>query len=112
MNNDKHEVISAFLDNEPFEPDELSGALADADGRALLIDLVALRQLTQPDEASMKALTTPRRWSPLGMAAAAAALVLAVAGGYRLGDRSDTDSVAPPPATRTVSAGATWQDLP
>ena len=37
---DRHEVISAFIDDEPFEPRELARALADPSGRILLIDLV------------------------------------------------------------------------
>ncbi len=38
-----HEVISAFLDEEPFDSEELMDALSDPAGRALLIDLVALQ---------------------------------------------------------------------
>src|SRR5258705_10410622 len=38
-----HEVISAFLDDEPFEPQALADALADPAGRGLLIDFVFLR---------------------------------------------------------------------
>jgi hypothetical protein len=32
--NNTHEVISALLDNEPFDVGELSDALSDPDGRA------------------------------------------------------------------------------
>jgi hypothetical protein len=41
------EVISAFLDDEAFEPRALAEALAHPDGRDLLIDLVLLRHLAQ-----------------------------------------------------------------
>lgn len=44
-----HEVISAFLDNEPFEPSALGAALADPEGRELLLDLLALRSLVSDD---------------------------------------------------------------
>ena len=42
---DTHAVISAFLDDEAFEPVALAEALSDPAGRALLIDLLALRRI-------------------------------------------------------------------
>ena len=101
-----HEVISAFLDNEPFDFQELTSALSDPAGRALLIDLVALRQLVQPTDAlpAMRAPTSVwrRSWR---IAAAAAALILALTGGYVVGERrSLTSSSEAPPATRVVQA--------
>jgi len=45
-----HDVISAFLDNEPFDSQELAGALASPEGRDLLLDLIALRAIVQPEE--------------------------------------------------------------
>ena len=45
-----YEVISVFLDDEPFDSDELVRALSDPAGRAFLIDLVALRGIVQPAE--------------------------------------------------------------
>ena len=53
-----HEVISAFLDNEPFEPQALAEALAQPEGRELLVDLVTLRALVA-DEPTAE--TIPRR---------------------------------------------------
>ena len=38
--NPTREVISAFLNDRSFEPDELAAALDDSAGRALLIDLI------------------------------------------------------------------------
>jgi hypothetical protein len=38
-------VVAAFADGEPVDPDALDRALADADGRAWLIDLLTLRGL-------------------------------------------------------------------
>ena len=72
----QHEVISAFLDDEPFDSEELVGALSDPAGRALLIDLVALRRIVQPTD-SMPAIrcASPVRRPVWRVAAAAAALL-------------------------------------
>jgi hypothetical protein len=60
-----HDVISALLDDEPFDPEELREALDDPAGRALLIDLVALRRIVQPRDVA-SALVAPgaarHRW--------------------------------------------------
>ena len=108
-----HDVISAFLDNEPFEPQELSEALADPSGRALLIDLVALRKLAQPDEPMSTITLSPRRL-PAGvrLALAAAVLTLAVLGGYQLGERTGEQSLDPPAPTVTIKSSPAWQDVP
>lgn len=101
-----HEVISAFLDDEPFDPQDLVDALSDPTGRALLIDLIALRRIVQPHHAApaIRAVNPPRR-SVWRIAAAAAALFVALAGGYLVGERRavTTSSQAPPP-TRIVQA--------
>ena len=103
--NDTHDVISAFLDDEPFEPQALATALSDPAGRALLIDLIGLRRIVQPADVvpPMTFARPPRRvlWRT---AAAAAALSLAIAGGYLLGERSTETEVEAPPATRVVQA--------
>jgi hypothetical protein len=54
-----HDVISAFLDNEPFDASELARALADPEGRELLLDLVAMRTLVRDE--SMPAPTPTAR---------------------------------------------------
>jgi len=46
---DNHDVISAFLDNEPFDAAELARALAGPEGRELLLDLIAVRTLVRDD---------------------------------------------------------------
>ena len=46
---DTRDVISAFLDDEPFDSNKLTEALSDPAGRTLLIDLIALRHLVQPE---------------------------------------------------------------
>jgi hypothetical protein len=111
---DTHEVISAFLDDEPFDARKLAEALSESGGRDLLIDLVALRHLTQTEskEAAAAAVQKPRRPALHALAAVAAVLVVFV-GGYLVGERrSDVLTSAPPAATRIVEAPAAWQELP
>jgi hypothetical protein len=100
------EIISKFLDDQPFDIEGLADALNDPAGRALLIDLITLRRLVQPIDAvpAMKAPTPIRRFG-WHVAAAAAALVVGLASGYVVGDRRSTETGpdAPPP-TRVVQA--------
>lgn len=107
--NDQHEVISAFIDDEPFDASELAHALADPGGRALLIDLLSLRQVVQPPVDA----NPVRRVSPVRPWLAAAAILVAMAGGYVAGQFTSkpSDTVAPP-ATRVVEASGEWQTLP
>lgn len=108
---DPHEVISAFLDDEPFEADRLAEALSEPDGRALLLDLVALRHMMQPPEsASFEPRRTP---SPLRALIAAAAVVIALVSGYVVGQqRSENARSEAPPATRIIESTTDWQPLP
>lgn len=100
-----HDVISALLDDEPFDPEELREALDDPAGRALLIDLVALRRIVQPGDVA-PALVAPgavrQRWWQL---AAAAALLVAVAGGYAAGLRRGAGTSAASAAANSDRAG-------
>ena len=72
---DTHTVISAFLDNEPFDAVDLARALADPDGRELLLDLVAMRALVRdeslpaPVPTGAAAVSRPK-WIAVGFLAA------------------------------------------
>ena len=117
MNDDgaRSEVISAFLDSEPFDPAALSAALSEPEGRALLMDLIGLRQMTRSNGEDMPAEAAPRvriarRWQY----AAAVFVPLAVLAGYGLG-RIDTskspEAQAQEPAPQpTREIVLTWQD--
>ncbi len=111
--NDTHLVISAFLDDEPFDPARLAEALSDPAGRAVLLDLVALRHIVQPDDAIASAVSASpvRRLSPRPLLAAAAMLV-ALAGGYFMGERRSAVAIADPPAPTRVVQETAWQTLP
>ena len=109
-----HDVISAFLDDEPFDARELADALSDPAGRELLVDLVALRHLAQIDgrdarASSRRLLAMP---SALRAVAAVAAVLVALVGGYVAGGhRRDLTGAAAPPATRVVQPSGGWQDV-
>jgi hypothetical protein len=108
-----HEVVSAFLDDEPFEPQALADALADPAGRELFIDFVLLRHVAASEEsADVVTPTAPLRSKRAPYLVAAAAVVVALLGGYRLGERQSTDD-APraPAATRVVQSEPVWQEL-
>jgi hypothetical protein len=78
------DVISAFLDNEEFEPRELETALSASDGRDTLMQLIALRQIVQPPAAEAStAVRSPRQPSVLWLRAAV--LIFAIGAGYVLG---------------------------
>jgi hypothetical protein len=110
-----HEVISAFMDGEPFDAHELGTALATPEGREMLLDLTALGHVITEDPAteSMSGVATKR--TPWRALAAAAAIVLALGGGYLAGHRAASDSPietarrAPAP-TRVIEVN-TWQQV-
>jgi hypothetical protein len=113
MDMTKHDVISAFLDDEPFSADELGVALSDPAGRELLLDLVALRHLVQPAADMRAAITTSTRRSAFRTAFAAAAVIVAMVGGYVVGQRQDRPGVSEAPAaTRVVEPQSSWEDVP
>ncbi|HEX7779023.1 MAG TPA: hypothetical protein VF424_07290 [Vicinamibacterales bacterium] len=89
MMSDIHECIAAFADGEPVDPARLDRALAEAEGRAYLIDLLVLRGLYARRDALPATNTGARsvrlRWLP----AVAALVVVSVLGGYVAGRQSD-----------------------
>ena len=104
------EVISAFIDQESFDAQALADALAEPAGRAMLIDLIVLRSLAEPDDVAPVAIARPRpQTRPVHLAIAAAAVVVALLGGYRWGARSvATETSTPPSPSRVVSGGTAW----
>jgi hypothetical protein len=93
-------VISAFIDNEPFDPVELRDALATPEGRDELLDLIALRDVVQPTADTVLIAPSPVRSITRWTLAAAAAAVLAV-GGYTVGRSMAPEQI---PATAQVTA--------
>ena len=100
-------VISAFLDDEPFDPQELTEALSDAEGRTFLIDAIALRAIVQPQDPVPVLNQAPLRARPKWiLASAAAALVVGLLGGYFVAGRRAPAALAieAPQPTRVVQA--------
>ena len=103
------EVISAFIDDEPFDSEDLANALATPEGRDFLIDAIALRRLTRSTDhqavVSASKSTIGRRLT------LAAAVLLAAVASFQLGQRHGLNATmrAPEP-TRVISAGPAWQE--
>jgi len=128
---DRLEVISAFVDGERVDPDALGTALALAEGRAYLVDLLRLREAVadaEPPPASALLPGRPWRGAIRPMAAATVALI-ALAGGYVAGQRGrvqagqepgvrtpeilvQSSAPAPPKPTRVIKLepGVNWID--
>ena len=111
---DRHEIISAFLDDEPFDSNALAHALSEPAGRELLIDLLALRSLVRTEGPEASALIDRKPWrSSLRALVAVAAVLVALVGGYLVGERRRESVMSTaPPATRVVQAPAAWKDVP
>lgn len=111
--NETHEVISAFLDDEPFDASQLVEALAEPAGRDLLVDLIALRHLARSGDKEPHLLRDQKPWrASLRAIVAAAAVLVALVGGYLIGERhSETGLPGAPAATRVVDAPPAWQEL-
>jgi len=111
------DVISAFIDNEPFDPVELRDALATPEGRDELLDLIALRAVVQPTEPTVPA-AAPRVRSIARWTLAAAAAAVLVIGGYTVGRSTPPDewpssaSVTAPEPTSVFrfEPGKNWAD--
>jgi hypothetical protein len=103
---DYADAISAFIDGEPVDPDHLRDALARADGRDLLVELLALRDLVTADPGAQSAATVPTvpaaraGWRRL---AVAAAVGLALGGGYFAGLRSGGPPAGPAASSARIA---------
>jgi hypothetical protein len=99
-----HDVISAFLDNEPFDARELKDALAMQEGRDLLVDLIALREIVQPTGQQVVVQTGRPLW--MLASAAAAAVLLALFSGYQFGRNEEAIEPLTPGESITVTTAA------
>jgi hypothetical protein len=86
---DHHDVIGAFVDNEPIEAEDLAAALATPDGRDYLIDLLVLRGLVADGGSRLtRSAVVPKKtsryvfWLP---AIAAALITIGVGAGFIAG---------------------------
>jgi hypothetical protein len=88
-------------------------ALFVANQPRFLLDCLALRHLVQPRGYQVPASSErqPRR-APLKVLVAVAAVFVALAGGYFVGQRGGVAPSEAPPATRVVDAPAAWQEVP
>jgi hypothetical protein len=89
------DTLDAFVDGETVDTSSLEAALASPDGRAYLIDALALRRLVESTQPQLEA---PRA-APVRVLtfAKAAALAIAFTGiGYAAGLRQDAAPAAPP----------------
>ena len=120
MNDTRFDIISAFLDGEPVDPDDLARTLAHPDAREQLADFLKLRAVVAGDGTalprSLVRLRTPRVpiWSarvPLPVAVALA--LLFGAGSFAVSQRAPADAERPPSASRTVrfDPGVDWQTV-
>jgi hypothetical protein len=97
-------IVAAFLDGEPVESAALKQALATAEGREYLVDLLALRHQVAESEATVALVREQRidrSFRRRVVVAAAAAVLAASMGGYVLGDR--TNAAAAPSSGSPVA---------
>jgi hypothetical protein len=112
------EIVAAFVDGERIDAQALKSVLAQPEARDYLADLIALREVfgQSGPQAAVTSARPGRRW----LAAAAAAVVLSLGGGYALGVRlgpesspasASADSVAPQP-TRIIEVAPAATHFP
>jgi hypothetical protein len=114
-------ILDAWVDGEPVSRHEVAALLATDEGRAYVIDVMALRRVMLMD-APVQVPARPARWRPV---AAAAAILLTSAGGFFAGQyatrsnderagvvtAASTPSPAPAP-TRVIQfeVGVDWRE--
>lgn len=111
------EILSAFCDGEPVDPDALARALQDPGGRVLLVEFARLRETVRlidgPLPASLASFRRSRWWSSarLFIPGAAALVVLALLASLALPWARDADGPPPPPTpvqTLRFEPGVDW----
>lgn len=108
------EVISAFVDDEPFDAAALAAALEVPEGRRLLIDTIALRHLVHAggERVSVAApVNSPARrvWLIAASILLPLALVTGFAAGWHTAERQPGASPDAPPAPTRVVNDLSWQ---
>jgi hypothetical protein len=103
---DYEDVVEAFVDGEPVAPDDLKRALAVAQGRDHLIDVLALRGLLgglqMPSPSAVPVAEPARRLGIIRVAAIAAMALGLSAGSFLLGRRSGPIDVVEAPTESVV----------
>jgi hypothetical protein len=94
------EVIGAFVDRERVDPEMLKAALSTEEGREYLVDLIALREVTNSHVPAFEDPKTQRRARTSTWLGLVAAILLSVTGGYLVGQRQALSLIQPP---RTVA---------
>ena len=103
------EVISAFIDDDPVQPEALANALATPEGRSFLIDAIALRGMAL--SGSTAPMTVRPKSNMVRRLVLAAAVILATLAGFQLGQRQGlNETLRAPEPTRVISAGTAWQE--
>jgi hypothetical protein len=114
-------VISAFYDHEPVNIESLATALESSEARALLVDLVRLRQAVCADAATLpSSLAAPRangaRLSSIRISlplATAAAIVAALLSVFVVRHLASAIPAPPTPiATVRFEPGVDWRNAP
>jgi|SRR5215471_7010094 len=100
---DTHEVISAFIDDEPFDPADLAAALSDPDGRQLLLDLVALRTLVRDEPVAPPAVAPISRPKWIAVGFLAASLLFGAGAAWLLPPLLQRHADVPPTPDRVVT---------
>ncbi len=93
---DRLDVVAAFVDGESVAAGDLFAALGHEDAREYLVDVLALRGLVtdaRPQVVTASSAAARRFWSPLRLVAAAALIVVGVAGGFAMGRRTADVSI-------------------
>jgi hypothetical protein len=114
MTSDKRfEVLSALIDREPLDPDQLRVALDDPAGRAQLVDFVRLRSYVQQEfPADDHAAPVPRQMPARRRLTRAALVLLTLSAGFVGGAWwSEQRDQRPPRPDKVIQfvAGVDWK---